>query len=344
MRFGRAASAASVVALALAGAALELTASVAQAWAPTELQTSPSSPGAPAQAKPAACHIKLVVAGMHGHTPFALTHEGIEVQGTVVPYVAGERVRVSFYRDGHIFGVRMVGVAAHGKGSGTFHVSLASSGSGQVRAIAVHAATPKQAQTFALSEDVTVLSSPYLTIGARGPAVWVLQRSLGVLHYAVPQSGYFDEATADAVTAFRKLTGLARVQYADSSVFRKLKGGEGAFHVRYPHDGRHIEADLTYQVLAEIEPGGRVHNIYPTSSGKPSTPTVLGRFQVYSKTPGTNSHDMLDSNYFISGYAIHGYPEVPSYAASHGCLRVPDLDAPAIYGWTQIGTPVDVYY
>jgi lipoprotein-anchoring transpeptidase ErfK/SrfK len=113
--------------------------------------------------------------------------------------------------------------------------------------------------------------------------------------------------------------------------------------VSYRSDGRHVEADLTKQVLAEIEPGGRVRTIYTMSSGKPSTPTVIGRFRVYSKTPGTNSEGMVDSNYFIRGYAIHGYAEVPTYAASHGCLRVPIPDAAAIYGWVHEGTPVDVY-
>ncbi len=96
-------------------------------------------------------------------------------------------------------------------------------------------------------------------------------------------------------------------------------------------------------MLAEIEPGGRVRTIYTMSSGKPSTPTVIGRFRVYEKTPGENSEGMVDSNYFIRGYAIHGYAEVPTYAASHGCLRVPIPDAPAIYAWVQTGTPVDVY-
>ena len=52
---------------------------------------------------------------------------------------------------------------------------------------------------------------------------------------------------------------------------------------------------------------------------------------------------MVDSNYFIRGYAIHGYAEVPTYAASHGCLRVPIPNAAAIYSWVQYGTPVDVY-
>ena len=101
-----------------------------------------------------------------------------------------------------------------------------------------------------------------------------------------------------------------------------LRGGAGYYSVRYPRDGSHVEANLTKQVLVEVQ-HGRVRRIYTMSSGKPSTPTVLGHFQVYMKTPGTNSEGMVDSNYFIRGYAIHGYAEVPVYAASHGCLRIP---------------------
>jgi lipoprotein-anchoring transpeptidase ErfK/SrfK len=52
---------------------------------------------------------------------------------------------------------------------------------------------------------------------------------------------------------------------------------------------------------------------------------------------------MVDSSYFIRGYAIHGYHEVPTYAASHGCLRVPIPNALSIYDWVQYNTPVDVY-
>ena len=139
------------------------------------------------------------------------------------------------------------------------------------------------------------------------------------------------------------MTNLERTPYAGRRVFELLEHGAGGFRVHYPGDGRHVEADLTKQVLAEIEPGGHVHAIYTMSSGKPSTPTVIGHFNVYSKTPGVNSEGMVDSNYFIRGYAIHGYPEVPTYAASHGCLRVPIPDAPAIYGWVRMGTAVDVY-
>ena len=52
---------------------------------------------------------------------------------------------------------------------------------------------------------------------------------------------------------------------------------------------------------------------------------------------------MVDSNYFIRGYAIHGYAEVPTYAASHGCLRVPIPDARGDLRLGEGRYPVDVY-
>ena len=58
------------------------------------------------------------------------------------------------------------------------------------------------------------------------------------------------------------------------------------------------------------------------------------------KTPGTNAKGMVDSSYFIRGYAIHGYASVPPYNASHGCLRVPLANARAIYDWLRIGDVV----
>ncbi len=170
-----------------------------------------------------------------------------------------------------------------------------------------------------------------------GPSVRLLQSELNALHYAVPLNGVFDEATGRALVAYRKMTGLERVPYAGRRVFELLQKGAGGVPRPLPHDGRHVEADLTKQVLAEIEPGGRVRMIYTMSSGKPSTPTVIGHFNVYMKNRGSTADGMVDSNYFIRGYAIHGYAEVPTYAASHGCLRVPIPDAPTIYAWVAPG-------
>ena len=92
-------------------------------------------------------------------------------------------------------------------------------------------------------------------------------------------------------------------------------------------DGRHVEGDLTDRCSPRSNRAGTCARMYTMSSGKPSTPTVIGHFRVYSRHPGVNAEGMVDSNYFIRGYAIHGYAEVPTYAASHGCLRVPIPDA-----------------
>jgi peptidoglycan hydrolase-like protein with peptidoglycan-binding domain len=279
-----------------------------------------------------------------GRQAFAIAGERIVVLGSVTPYVAGQRVSVTFYRSGRRVLTRRVTVAPGGvAGAGRFRVDYSSSLTGTVGVAAVHTATAQMQAVAAPPMAIRYLAAD-LALGARSPAVRVLQDSLARLHYEVPAGGVFDEATGRAVIAFRKLSGLARVPTAAARVFALLQEGAGRFHVRYPHDGRHVEADLTRQVLAEIEPGGRVRRIFTMSSGKPSTPTVVGRFRVYSKTPGINSEGMVDSNYFIRGYAIHGYAEVPVYAASHGCLRVPIPDAAAIYSWVLLGTPVDVYF
>ncbi len=52
---------------------------------------------------------------------------------------------------------------------------------------------------------------------------------------------------------------------------------------------------------------------------------------------------MVDANYFIRGYAIHGYASVPVFNASHGCLRVPIPSARSIYSHINIGERIDVY-
>jgi L,D-transpeptidase-like protein len=291
---------------------------------------------------PVSGQIRLVPQHVGGSPPFALLGQRIVVRGIVTPYVGGQSVRIGFYRDGRQVQTQTVSVLAVGNGTGQFHVNFVSGYGGLVEARATHNATPQQGAFSGRSPGVRYASAS-VGPGDRGQSVRLLQSELDVLHYAVPLSGVFDEGTGRALLAYRKMTGLARIPYAGAQVWRLLARGAGAFHVRYPRDGRHVEANLTRQVLAEIEPGGRVHTIYEMSSGKPSTPTVVGRFAVYLKTPGFNSEGMFESNYFIRGYAIHGYAEVPTYAASHGCLRVPIPDAPAIYAWVRLGTRVDVY-
>jgi peptidoglycan hydrolase-like protein with peptidoglycan-binding domain len=342
-RFPSAVAVASAALVAVSGSAS------AQSVGPTVSPTTVlSTPAAPAPTPPAptptavAGHIQLIVQRAFGKPAFMIAGRRMVVRGIVVPYVAGQKVKVSLYRDGRKVEVRTMSVVAVGDGTGRFHLDYSSASAGLVQARAAHYATPAQSLFTGRSQSVRFVSTN-LGPGAQGPSVWLLQSELNALHYVVPLDGSFDEATGRALIAYRKLTGLQLVPSTNVHVFELLQRGAGSFNVRYRSDGRHVEADLTRQVLAEIEPHGRVRAIYTMSSGKPSTPTVVGRFRVYSKTPGVNAEGMVDSNYFIRGYAIHGYPEVPTYAASHGCLRVPIPNAAAIYGWVQTGTAVDVY-
>jgi hypothetical protein len=304
----------------------------------TTTTTAAAVPGAPAPG-----HLTLSLEKVGGNPPFVLLGGTETVHGVVTPYVAGQTVAVTFYLTGQKVGSEIVPVLAGSNGTGEFRITYSTRFGGLAEAYVAHAATPQQEAFSARSEGVRFVSDA-VGPGSKGQSVRLLQSELNALHYAVPLNGTYDEATGHALIAYRKMVGIYRDALAGPQVFALLKKGAGAFHVRYRRDGRHVEADLTRQVLAEIEPGGRVYAIYPISSGKPSTPTVIGHFNVYSKTFGENSDGMVDSNYFIRGYAIHGYHEVPTYAASHGCLRVWIPSAPAIYGWVRLGTPVDVYY
>jgi lipoprotein-anchoring transpeptidase ErfK/SrfK len=49
------------------------------------------------------------------------------------------------------------------------------------------------------------------------------------------------------------------------------------------------------------------------------------------------------ASYFNGGIAFHGYDEVPAWPVSHGCVRLSAPEAPFVYEFAAIGTPVLVY-
>jgi lipoprotein-anchoring transpeptidase ErfK/SrfK len=270
-----------------------------------------------------------------------LVRSPIRVGGTVGAFVPGEQVTIRATSNGHKVYSKKVAIQAGPAGTGVFAFNYRPVRSGRLVLRAVHDPTAALGPLAAVGPAVDVLPRK---VGPASPksAVRALQRRLKRLGYVVGVRGNFDGRTQRAVLAFRKVAGMARTSVASSALMRKLVRGAGSFTIRHPEHGRHIEADLSRQVIALIE-NGRVARIYPISSGKPSTPTVIGSFHVYSKTPGTNAKGMVYSSYFIGGYATHGYFTVPPFPASHGCLRVPIPDAIPLYNWITIGTPVDVY-
>jgi hypothetical protein len=304
---------------------------------PAAAQSPPPQPPPP-PAPPAAAKLTFSLHGTFGpgRHPSVLRGNRVRIKGRLQPPAAGQHVIVRVYRKRRKLLAREVAV----RPDGTFTARVRAFGRVPLTVRAVHRRSPELDTARARSRHVHVVR-PQAALGARGALVRALQRGLARLHYAVPRNGVYDAATARAVMAYRKVNFLARTYAADERVVRRVLAGRGGWRVRHPRLGRHVEADLSQQVLSLVV-GDRVVRTYTTSSGKPSTPTIVGRFRVYSKTPGTNMLGMVHASYFRGGYAIHGYVSVPPYAASHGCLRVPVPNAWSIYRWLQLGNAVVV--
>jgi hypothetical protein len=291
------------------------------------------APAAPAQA-PA---LRLVVERAYGLQGNRVAFQGqrLRIRGIVSPTTPGQTAFVRVMQGRRRVAAARVGVVAVGS-QGQFTLEFRARRAGRLRAFA---SVPGRS---ARSQPINVIV-PRATFGARGIRVRFLQHRLRELRYLISLTGVYDDATGRAVLAYRKVNGMARVGSASQAIFARLARKRGRFRVRFPRHGKHAEVDVSRQVLALVDRRGKVFRVLHASSGKASTPTVLGSFRVYMKTPGTNSLGMLHSNYFIGGYAIHGYPSVPVYPASHGCVRIPNANARFVNRWLRMGDRVDVY-
>ncbi len=149
------------------------------------------------------------------------------------------------------------------------------------------------------------------------------------------------EGTRLAIKAFRKVNGMGRSEAYNPSIFRTLLQGGGVFQPQFD-DGRHVEVDISKQVMSLIDGDVPVHTFH-VSTGAGGTPTIRGNFRFYMRQAGYNSKRMYFSVYFHGGYATHGYNPVPNHPASHGCIRNPIPFSRFIYNWVDIGMPIHVY-
>jgi peptidoglycan hydrolase-like protein with peptidoglycan-binding domain len=303
--------------------------------------TTPTTPVTP-EPEPVAGKATLSVEGGAAtkRTRYFAPSQEVVVSGVVKPHMRGEVLTLYAMRHGKAS--KQVRRAVGRRGRYEFRFKVGNPGG--VRLFVRHSASERMGAFRTRSETIQVVNWQ-AGGGERGVKVLLLQRGLAKLGFATPVTGYYDSLTANAVNAFRKTNEMGRDGYATTSVYAKVLRGEGAYRLRYPDSGthgKHVEFDWSRQVLV-LADHGKPYRVYHTSSGKPSTPTVFGSYRFYRKQPGTNSHGMVYSSYFIGGYAIHGYVSVPNYAASHGCLRVPIPNAVSIYNWIDIGDPIYTY-
>jgi hypothetical protein len=263
--------------------------------------------------------------------------DAVKATGHVRPARPGERVDVSLLRSRHVAATHHVRMRANG----TFRTSFRAMQPGTYRVRATFSSADLLRGGDATDARTTPL--PSLSTGSRGVYVKLLEQRLRALHYHLTRiDTRFDFRTADAVLAFRKVQRMPRNGLVTPTTWRALASPK-RLHPRGRDDDFHIEIDQTRQVVFTVDQG-EVTGIIHTSTGKPSTPTYDGSFHVIRKIAGYSEHELYYPSYFDGARAIHGWPDVPTYPASHGCSRVPMWTARWIYGLAPIGTPVIVYH
>jgi hypothetical protein len=321
------------------GAAAGASADTPTTTTPTTPVTTPTTPAPPAKGS---LKLSLRDAFNLGHAQVTVPHRKVQVEGTVRPFIRDQRVTMSVYLGKRLIHSYHLKIRyADGGKAGRVSYPIRIPAVGNVRIVVKHEATP-ELSSFAAKESFQTLS-PQAGFGSRSDFVRLIQQRLVALHFYLPQTGVYDSGTGLALDAYHRLMRWGTSQTLDQRTINALLDGQGSFKIRYPSHGRHAEGNLSDQLLA-LANGSHVYWIFPISSGKPSTPTILGHFHVYRRVPGYLPDGMYYSDFFYTGYAIHGYNPAPDYPASHGCMRLPIADAIAAFNWLAIGDAVDVYY
>ncbi len=183
--------------------------------------------------------------------------------------------------------------------------------------------------------------APNLSAGSQGTAVLALERRLSALRHVLRggSNRYYAYDTYEAVLAFQKVHRMSRTGRVTRGVWRAL----GRAHIPKPRvaKGDHVEVSKALQVLYEVRRGKVVRIVHVSTGATGNTP--VGKWHVYGKVSGLNSHGMYYSLFFTGAFAIHGYASVPPYPASHGCVRTPMWFAPGFYNRWAVGTAVYIF-
>jgi hypothetical protein len=157
-------------------------------------------------------------------------------------------------------------------------------------------------------------------------------------------TGTLDYATEQALLAFQGWGDLSRTGTVTGetqvALFRASRP-EPFTH----RPGTRVEIHRDRGVLLLVE-DNEVRRAVHTSTGVFGR-TPAGTFHVYRKELLSWSQPfkvwMPYASYFVGGIAMHEYPYVPAYSASHGCVRLPAGEANRVYAFVDVGTAVYVF-
>jgi peptidoglycan hydrolase-like protein with peptidoglycan-binding domain len=218
------------------------------------------------------------------------------------------------------------------------------------QALSVTTATTEPSTTDAPRTTTTATTIPETTTtavpvddgvlerGESGEAVAAVQRRLAELKFDPgPADGAFGTGTLYAVQGFQKLYGLAPDGKVGPEV-QALLADPPTWQILVPNgEADRVEVDLARQLLFSYV-GGQLRLISHVSTGSGEEYCVEGECGNRAITPEGAFRFMWRRNgwrearlgklynpvYFTSsGVAVHGSTSVPTYPASHGCVRIP---------------------
>jgi hypothetical protein len=262
-----------------------------------------------------------------------------KIKGKLSPVTSGKWVRLKLRRlnSGGVVEKRTIQIGKRGR----FNMKVGIDKPGTYRATAVFSHEKWRRVSDNSGRSSTPL--PSLSRGSHGVYVKLLEKRLSELQHHLKGRNYsYAEDTSDAVMAFNKVNGRARVSYVTSETWKALARASRP-QPRFGSPDFHIEVNQSKQVLYVVH-GGKVRAILHVSTGAPSTPTYDGTYQFWGKIAGYSPKRLYYPSYFHGARAIHGWPQVPAYNASHGCVRVPMWAAQWIYSKADIGDTIRIYH
>lgn len=279
-----------------------------------------------------------VVSGVRLSSRSVLPFAGVTATWTIATrgYPSGTRVRADLSIGGKAAGF-VRGRVKHG----VVRLHIPTNGVGTFRAKLVLPMAPG----FAATNDSRLrFGVRAARVGSGSSAAWVraLRSGLRFRGVFVPRTGSFDSRMGDSVIAFHKAYGRSRTTTFEARDWTLLTRSRVV--ARDTSRGLHIEVDKGRQILMQVRDGRPISIIHISSGRTGNTPA--GHHKVLWKglmVPSFYETLLYRSMAFQGGFAIHGYPSVPTSPASHGCVRVPMWIANSLYQSTPVGTPVYVY-
>ena len=163
-----------------------------------------------------------------------------------------------------------------------------------------------------------------------------------------------DDSTRQALIAFQKTQGFKRTGILTDSLTAALRTASRPA-ARYA-GAAHVEIDITRQVLFLVGDGGAVERVLAVSTGNEKKYFDEGKWQLAHTPRGVFAIErqiagvrraplgnLYNPSYFHGGVAIHGSNSVPTYPASHGCVRIPRFADAEFSRMVRIGMKVYVY-